>query len=38
MEVFPLASSSKDNTRSKVGKGRNEFLWLLGPRIGKLYF
>ena len=38
MEVFLLANSSKDNTRSKVGKGRDGFLWALGLRIGKLYF
>jgi hypothetical protein len=29
-EVFLLANSSKDNTRGKVGKGRDGFLCLLG--------
>ena len=38
MEVPLLASSSKDNTRVKLEKGREGFLWLLGLRIGKLYF
>ena len=38
MEVLLLASSSKDNTRGKVEKGRDGFLWLLGLRIDKLYF
>jgi len=33
-----LASLSKDNIRGKVGNGRDGFLWLLGLRIGKLYF
>ena len=37
-EVLLLASSSKDNTRGKVGKGRDEFLWLLGLWKDKLYF
>ena len=38
MEILILANSSKDNTRGKVGKGRDGFLWALGLRIGKLYF
>jgi hypothetical protein len=37
MEVLLLASSSKDNTRVKLEKGRDGFLWLLGLRIGKPY-
>ena len=37
MEVFLLANSSKENTRGKVGKGRDEFLWPLGLRTDKLY-
>ena len=36
-EVFLLANSSKDNTRSKVGKGRDGFLWPLGLNTDKLY-
>ena len=37
MEVFLLANSSKDNTRCKIGKGRDGFLWPLGLRTDKLY-
>ena len=37
-EVLLLASSSKDNTRGKFGKGRQGFLWFLGLTTGKLYF
>ena len=32
-----MANSSKDNTRVKVGKGRDGFLWPLGLRTDKLY-
>ena len=38
IKVFLLANSSMDNTKSKVEKGRDGFLWPLGLRIDKLYF
>ena len=38
MEVLSPSSSSKDNSRVEIERGRDGFLWLLGLRIGKLYF
>ena len=37
MKVLLLANFPKDNTRGKVGKGRDGFLWPLGLRTDKLY-